>query len=125
MFRSSLARFFAIVYILSSFTVVVWSAPVVVDNSRVVDRGVCTANCNTGNRLHAIPNDVEWKREPEIEPSNNAAARPGSPSRPDLAKGMVDTGAVDAINESAIDVSAKTPAGSAKFRLFFSPIFDE
>jgi hypothetical protein len=51
MFSSSLARLLALAFVVLSFTMVVWGAPVAVESGLVARGGTCSLNCNTGNQV--------------------------------------------------------------------------
>ncbi|KEP54866.1 putative transmembrane protein [Rhizoctonia solani 123E] len=54
MIRSPLARLLAISFILLSFTLLVWSAPVEAGKNLIARGGTCAIGCTTGNQVYTI-----------------------------------------------------------------------
>lgn len=51
MIRSPLARLLAIAFIVLSFTMLVWSAPVEAGKNLIARGGTCSIGCTTGNQV--------------------------------------------------------------------------
>ncbi|KAH7340551.1 hypothetical protein B0J17DRAFT_766525 [Rhizoctonia solani] len=54
MIRSPLTRLLAIAFVILSFTVIVWGAPVETGKNLIGRGGTCTIGCTTGNQVVAI-----------------------------------------------------------------------
>ncbi|CAE7202373.1 unnamed protein product [Rhizoctonia solani] len=54
MIRSPLARLLAIAFVLLSFTMLVWGAPVEAGKNLIARGGTCSLGCTTGNQVVAI-----------------------------------------------------------------------
>ncbi|CAE6427134.1 unnamed protein product [Rhizoctonia solani] len=54
MIRSPIARLLAIAFILLSFTLLVWSAPVEAGKNLIARGGTCAIGCTTGNQVYTI-----------------------------------------------------------------------